>query len=81
MKKIINFLFKRYTKWIPFANYNYGGSSYMIFVRKNLINGMLYFKTKNINPNGNIFTIEKDFHCERLLDESKQFVEILKLEA
>jgi hypothetical protein len=36
------------TKWIPFGNYIYAGNDYIVFVRKNLKTGMLYFKTKRV---------------------------------
>lgn len=43
-------LFKpRYTKWVPFGNYNYGTAEYIVFVRKHFKTGMMQFKTKRIH--------------------------------
>lgn len=39
-----------YTKWIPLGNYSHAGSDYIVFVRKNIKNGMMQFKTKIANP-------------------------------
>ena len=38
----------KYTKWIPFGNYSHATNDYIIFVRKNLRNNMLSFKTKRV---------------------------------
>lgn len=40
---------RRYTNWIPFANYSYANACYIIFVRKNKKNGMMQFKTKSVH--------------------------------
>lgn len=39
----------RWTKWIPLGNFNYGGTDYITFVKKNRANGLLKFKTKKVN--------------------------------
>jgi len=40
---------KKYTKWVPFGNYRWGGDNdYIVFARKNLKNGMIDFKTKRV---------------------------------
>jgi hypothetical protein len=43
-------LFRKTTCWVPLATYNTGGSDYIVFARRNLKTGMIYFKTKNISP-------------------------------
>ena len=47
---------KKYTKWIPLGTYSYGYTDYIVFVRKNLRNGMMQFKTKTAAGN---FTMYK----------------------
>lgn len=42
-------MFNKKTKWIVLGNYQYGGSDYVVFVRKNLKNGLLDFKIKNVH--------------------------------
>ena len=67
---------KRYTKWIPFANYKWVNSHEMIvLVRKNKKNGMLQFKTKRINETDYIGLFIKD----GLIDTNKVFQEVLKM--
>ena len=40
---------KRWTKWIPFGNYAHSETDYIVFVKKNLINGIMKFKTKRVH--------------------------------
>jgi len=37
------------SRWIPLMAYEYYGNSYIVLCRKNLRNGMLYFKCKKMN--------------------------------
>lgn len=43
-------LFEKKTKWIPLATYNSVATDYIVFVRRGLKTGMLYFKTKRVTP-------------------------------
>lgn len=45
----MNFFLKKYTKYIVLGNYSYGDIDYIVFVRKNLKNNILDFKTKRVN--------------------------------
>lgn len=45
---------KRYTKWVPLGNFDYGGYDYITFARRHLKSGMLYFKTKRVNGRADI---------------------------
>lgn len=38
----------RKTKWIPFGSYSFADNDYIVFARKNLKSGMLYFKVKKV---------------------------------
>lgn len=38
---------KNLTKWHVLATYNQSGNDYVVFFRKNLKTGMMYFKTKS----------------------------------
>ena len=61
---------KKYTAWMPFGNYNWVGSDYIIYTRKHLKNGICQFKTVRVHklngtgyarqvcPNGMINTAE-----------------------
>lgn len=40
---------KRYTKWVAFGNFTHGSYEYITFIRKNLKNELLQFKTKKVN--------------------------------
>jgi len=35
---------KKYTKWMPLGNYQYSGADYIVFARKNTLNGLMQFK-------------------------------------
>lgn len=39
----------KFTKWIPFGNYCFSDTDYIVFVRKNLNNGLLQFKTVTVH--------------------------------
>ena len=63
-------LFEKKTKWQVLITYNQDGTDYVIFVRKGLKSGMLYFKTKRVTPkfvcsynlNSTLFDIKKGFN-------------------
>lgn len=38
-----------YTKWIPLGNYSYNNKDYLVFCRKNIKNGLIYFKTQSVH--------------------------------
>lgn len=40
---------RKLTKWMPFGNFNFDGVDFIVFVRGNKKNGMLYFKVKSVN--------------------------------
>ncbi len=40
---------KKYTKWKPLGNYSHAGVDYIVFVKRNLKNSMLKFKTRRVN--------------------------------
>lgn len=45
-------MFKRkLTNWIVLGNYCFCDADYIVFVRKNIKNGMLYFKVKKVQGN------------------------------
>ena len=62
-------LFEKKTSWHPLVAYNASGTDYIVFARKGLKTGMIYFKTKRITPYGvcsycftpNLFDIKKGF--------------------
>jgi hypothetical protein len=65
---MLNLLEKK-TKWQVLVAYNEGGTDYIVFARKGLKSGMIYFKTKKITPflrcsynfNSTLFDIRKGF--------------------
>jgi hypothetical protein len=57
---------KNLTKWYVLATYNQSGNDYVVFFRKNLKTGMMYFKTKSASNR---------FHCAYNM-EGKSFVPI-----
>lgn len=59
------------SKWIPLMAYEYYGDSYIILCRKNLRNGMLYFKCKKMNGRSSLSYKVPD------IDVNKQF-ELIK---
>lgn len=40
---------RRKSKWVALGKFTFGNKEYVTFVRKNLKNGMLDFKTKRVN--------------------------------
>lgn len=40
---------KRFTKWVALGSYNFGGTDFVTFCRKNTKSGMMQFKTKRVN--------------------------------
>lgn len=64
----------KWTKWIPFGNYTWAGNTcYMVFVRKNLKNGMMEWKTKMIHS----WWRSKEPFVPKLIDVQKAWEEIL----
>ena len=62
-------LFEKKTKWQVLVAYNQGGTDYIVFARKGLKSGMIYFKTTKVTPpfvssynfNSTLFDIKKGF--------------------
>lgn len=67
-------LFEKKTKYIPLVAYNSDATDYIVFVRKGLKSGLLYFKTKRNTPLG-VCSYNFD---KSMFDIKKQFEEILK---
>ena len=40
---------KRFTKWVALGSYNFAGTDFVTFCRKNTKSGMMQFKTKRVN--------------------------------
>jgi hypothetical protein len=69
--------FEKKTKWFPLAAYNNQGTDYMVFARKGLKTGMLFFKIKRATPYATCsYNFPKD-----LLDIKKQFEILLSVTA
>lgn len=66
-------LFEKKTKWQPLVAYNYTATDYIVFVRKGLKSGMIYFKTKRITPIG-VCSYNFD---NTLFDIKKQFEDVI----
>jgi len=66
-------MFEKKTKWLPLVAYNQSGTDYIVFVRKGIKSGMIYFRTKRITPT---FSISYNFQ-KTLLDIKEQFDKIL----
>jgi hypothetical protein len=43
-------MFEKKTKWQVIVTYNQNGNDYIVFARKGVKSGMLYFKTKCVTP-------------------------------
>lgn len=67
---------KKYTKWIPLGNFSHDSCDYMTFVRKNLITGMLGFKTKKVNGWLTDFSCVSRVLPNNLIDTKKAWGEI-----
>jgi hypothetical protein len=68
---------RKYTKWIPFGNYNHGASEIIVFARKNLRTGMISFKTKTANKR---LMSQDTFIPADLIDVRKAWDELIKSE-
>ena len=63
-------MFEKKTKWQVLVAYNERGTDYIVFARKGLKSGMIYFKTKSITPTlsssynlyPSLFDLKKSFH-------------------
>jgi len=65
----LDYLFERKTNWITFATYNHNGNDFIVFVRRGVKSGMLYFKTKSVSPFAS---------CSYLFDKPHDFIVDLK---
>jgi hypothetical protein len=66
-------LFEKKTKWVALVTYNQGGTDYIVFARKGLKSGMIYFKTKRVTPP---FTCSYNFNST-LIDINVGFDDVL----
>lgn len=66
-------LFEKKTKWQVLVAYNQNGTDYIVFARKGLKSGMIYFKTKKVTPT---FVCSYNFHST-LFDIKKGFDNVL----
>lgn len=66
-------LFEKKTKWQVLVAYNQGGFDYIVFARKGLKSGMIYFKTTKVTP---LFAFSYNFN-PTLFDIKKGFGDIL----
>ena len=69
-------LFEKKTKSQPLVAYYASGKDYIVFVRKGLKSGMIYFKAKRITPIG---VCSYNFNTT-LFDIKKQFDKSFKLD-
>lgn len=69
------YLFEKKTKWQVLAAYNHLGIDYIVFARKGLKSGMIYFKTKRVTP---IFGGESYNFRSSLFDIKKGFDDLLQ---
>ncbi len=69
-------LFEKKTKWVILATYNAGGNDYILFARRGLESGMVYFKTKKTTPE---WSTSYNFETS-LFDIKKTFNQILESE-
>lgn len=68
-----NKMFEKKTKWEVLVAYNQNGIDYIVFARKGLKSGMIYFKTKRITPVG---SSSYNLHPS-LFDLKKSFAQVL----
>jgi len=71
-------IFQKKTKWRILATYNSDGNDYIVFVRKNIKTGMLYFKSINISPLSRTSYL---FIVNNLFDIKDAFDKIVKEDA
>ena len=74
MKKLFK---KRYTKWIPFGNYRFSDTDYIVFVRKNKKNGLMQFKTVKVH--NAIFYYRNNIVPMGLIDTKAAWEKILSM--
>ena len=67
-------MFRKLSKWVVLSTFNQGGTDYVLFCRKNLKTGMLYFKCKSASPK---FVCSYNFRGESLVDLVANFEKIL----
>lgn len=65
---------RRFTKWEPLGCYHFGGNEYIVFARRRLKTGMVYFKVKNIQR----YSYASIFIPHDLIDVKKQWEIITK---
>lgn len=67
---------KRYTKWVALGHFTYGRYDYVTFIRKNLKNGSVRFKTKRVNGWFLVHNCTNTFMPKTLIDTKKVWDEI-----
>lgn len=62
---------KRHTKWEALGRFNFDSYEYITFIRKNLKNGMLQFKTRRVNGWFGVMSCTEPFLPSNLIDTQK----------
>lgn len=68
-------IFEGKTKWITFTTYNQNGNDFIVFVRRGLKSGMLYFKTIKVSPMASCSYMFEKPH-DYIVDMKQQFEKI-----
>jgi len=67
---------KRYTKWCALGSFTHLSYDYVTFIRKNLKNGLLQFKTKRVNGWFAVMQCTTPFMPSNLIDTGKVWNEV-----
>ena len=62
---------KRYTKWVALGSFSFTNYDYVTFIRKNLKNGLLQFKTKKVNGWFGVLGCTSNFMPTSLINTQK----------
>lgn len=66
---------KKYTKWRPLGNFTYDDTDYVVFVKKNLKNGLLKFKHRSVNKRP--LNMNNSILPTTLIDTAKAWEEVI----
>lgn len=72
LKRLFNWLFPKYSNWIPLGSFSHGETDYIVFVRKNLNNGLMKFKTIRVNGKFTYSSVSSVLPAD-LIDVKKQW--------
>ena len=64
------------TKWVVLVCYNQGGTDFIVFARKGLKTGIIYFKTKRVTP---LFDCSYNFDRVTLFNIKDGFDKLLNI--